>query len=307
MREEMFSVRLHARISSNLSATVHSQPFSFSPPEAVKSCASALTFYHFDTKNITATMKAPTPQLLRALREAIRTPPTLSPLVRTPCPQNLGGPARPLARLSRSLTTTPRRSSQSPSKVRTRNPYAPTHSDRGPASSEDTQTDFGALDMFRTSNVPAPATSIDACTSEGFHLNNGIKTEGYNGLLLVGGEAFTWAPWRGFSPEKTLTDLLDARRGLLHLPVEGLGALDLVHPKPDLLIVGTGGRLWMLGREVKEWISSTLGCRVDIMDTANAAAAYNLLATERGVEGGSGVGALLLPVGWVGIKAAKRK
>lgn len=63
----------------------------------------------------------------------------------------------------------------------------------------------------------------------------------------------------------------------------------------------------MLSKETKAYVSEVLGCRVDVMDTANAAAAYNLLAKERGVEGGSGVGGLFLPVGWVGIKETGKR
>jgi len=39
---------------------------------------------------------------------------------------------------------------------------------------------------------------------------------------------------------------------------------------------------------------------VDVMDAGNASAAYNVLSQERGVEGGGGVGAVLLTVGWRG-------
>jgi uncharacterized protein len=40
---------------------------------------------------------------------------------------------------------------------------------------------------------------------------------------------------------------------------------------------------------------SELGIRVEILDTRNAAAQFNLLATERGV---SEVAAALIPIGW---------
>ena len=158
-------------------------------------------------------------------------------------------------------------------------------------------------------HIAAAATSIDACTSDGFHLDNGVKTDGGSGICLAGGEAFAWTPWLGVPPAAGAQDtsvgphtLLDARKGLLNLPRESLGLLELLHPKPDLLIVGTGGKLWMLGKETRAYISEVLGCRLDTMDTANAAAAYNLLAKERGIEGGGGVGGLFLPIGWVGPK-----
>ncbi|KAK5075876.1 hypothetical protein LTR70_002664 [Exophiala xenobiotica] len=254
-------------------------------------------------------MQAPSRQLLRALRAAVRTsltstsPSTSTTAARQTCLRHI-----PLS--SRTLSTTTPSHDQLHS--RTRNRYAPKHAERGPKSTEDTQTDFGVMDVL--GHVPTPATSVDACTSDGFHLDNGVKTEGGAGVLLVGGEAFKWEPWRCMdsnpnngTPTATLGTMLDARRGVLSIPSQSLGLLELVHPKPDLLIVGTGGRLWMLSKEVRAYIGEVLGCRLDVMDTANAAAAYNLLAKERGVEGGAGVGALLLPVGWVGVKAPVRR
>lgn len=86
-------------------------------------------------------------------------------------------------------------------------------------------------------------------------------------------------------------------RGVLDIPISSLGVLELVHPKPDLLIVGTGRKLYMLSPPTRKYIYETLGIRVDVMDTANAAASYNLLATERGVQM---VAALLIPDGFRG-------
>ena len=93
--------------------------------------------------------------------------------------------------------------------------------------------------------------------------------------------------------------LVDAR-GVFELPEESLGVLRTMNPKPDLLLLGTGAKLWMLGKKTRGYLNGVLGCRVDVMDTANASSAYNLLAQERGVEGGSSVGAILLPLGWKG-------
>jgi len=42
-------------------------------------------------------------------------------------------------------------------------------------------------------------------------------------------------------------------------------------------------------------VISELGMRIEILDTRNAAAQFNLLATERGV---SNVAAALIPIGW---------
>lgn len=91
---------------------------------------------------------------------------------------------------------------------------------------------------------------------------------------------------------------IDAR-GTIHLSSTSLALLEVLYPKPDLLLLGTGAQLWMLSKTSRQKISE-LGMRVDVMDTGNASAAYNLLAQERGVEGAGGVGALMLPLGWRG-------
>ena len=220
-------------------------------------------------------------------------------------------PSSQSARLShpthRHFTTT--RNPSSPPK--TRNPYAPKTHDRGPQSTEDTQTDFSKMDIFNTSATPTPATSIDACTGDGFHLNNGVKTTGGKGVLLVGGECFLLDFWRSAPPSKSSSPSapsssssskspLLSSRGNLELPPSSLTLLSLLHPKPDLLLLGTGAKLHMLAKSTRDYLAAELGLRVDVMDTANASAAYNLLAQERGVEGGGGVGAVLLPLGWTG-------
>lgn len=74
------------------------------------------------------------------------------------------------------------------------------------------------------------------------------------------------------------------------------GLLELSWPKPDLLVLGTGAKVWPLSKETREFING-LGIRIDVMDTGNASAAYNLLATERGTDS---VAAAMLPMGWQG-------
>jgi NADH dehydrogenase [ubiquinone] 1 alpha subcomplex assembly factor 3 len=62
----------------------------------------------------------------------------------------------------------------------------------------------------------------------------------------------------------------------------------------DLLIVGTGPSIAPLSKETRALIND-MGIRVEAMDTRNAAAQYNLLATERGVHE---IAAALIPIGW---------
>ena len=62
----------------------------------------------------------------------------------------------------------------------------------------------------------------------------------------------------------------------------------------DLLILGIGPQMRPLSPATRKHISS-LGIRVEVLDTRNAAAQYNLLATERGM---TNVAAALIPLGW---------
>lgn len=138
-------------------------------------------------------------------------------------------------------------------------------------------------------NTPIPSTAVDVCTSDGFHLNSGAKVLGGSGVLLVGGEAFSWRPWlvRG---EKRLLN----QKGQWEVPNETFGLLGLVWPRPDLLILGLGPEMRPISPGLRKHIGS-LGMRVEVLDTRNAAAQFNLLATERGVND---VAAALIPIGW---------
>ena len=62
----------------------------------------------------------------------------------------------------------------------------------------------------------------------------------------------------------------------------------------DLLVIGTGPSTQVLSPGTRK-LFNNMGIRVEISDTRNAAAQYNLLATERGVHE---VGAIMIPAGW---------
>jgi len=163
--------------------------------------------------------------------------------------------------------------------------------------------------------TPVPSTSIDGCMPDGFQLNNGIKILDGSGALLVGGEAFAWRPWgvaKRLVNGKGQWEVHDGAFELLglvwprpggcvpfFLPHAVLGHLARVSLEAngggaDLLILGLGPEMRPLSPETKRRISA-LGMRVDVLDTRNAAAQFNLLATERGV---SDVAAALIPTGW---------
>lgn len=179
------------------------------------------------------------------------------------------------------------------------------------------------------SNTPAPTTGVDACSSDGFALNSGLKITG-SGVLLVAGDAFGWRPWiREGRKEGTIGEgakgddvqgvkspggKLKNGKGLFEVDEQAWGLLGLVWPRPgmvsskalhsygalanllntDLLILGTGPSTVPVSPATRQHISS-LGIRLEVQDTRNAAAQYNLLATERGVQQ---VAAALIPIGW---------
>lgn len=111
----------------------------------------------------------------------------------------------------------------------------PKSRDRGPASKEDTQTDFGALNVL--GGTPPPATSIDATTNDGFAFSNNTKVSG-TGVMLVSGEVFRWRPWvREKSPNDVggvqKRTLLNAK-GQWDVDETAWGVLDIVWPKPGM-------------------------------------------------------------------------
>lgn len=197
-------------------------------------------------------MRPPSPQLLRALRSSISATSqacrSLSSSSRS-LPANLS-PLYPsnstLFRhsLSASLTPPPCRFNSGhirPSRIVPRaHPRKPPASrDRGPRSSEETRTDLAALNVL--GDIPAPASAIDACLDDGFHLSNGTKVTGGDGVLLVGGEAFAWRPWEAFSNNKDrggeggisdLKGMMVNAKGQWAVDEQVWGLLGLIWPRP---------------------------------------------------------------------------
>lgn len=60
-----------------------------------------------------------------------------------------------------------------------------------------------------------------------------------------------------------------------------------------MLILGLGPSMSPLSPATKQYLNS-LGIRIDIQDTRNAAAQFNMLATERGI---SEISAAIIPLG----------
>ncbi|KAL4925591.1 uncharacterized protein BDV17DRAFT_271797 [Aspergillus undulatus] len=240
-------------------------------------------------------MRPPSLQLLRALRTSISINParTTIPLCAnlTRIQPQITSPFAPAQRSNSTSHGSPVRP---PRMVSRAHPSKPRSHDRGPPSQENTQTDFAALDVL--GNTPTPTTAVDACLDAGFHLDNGVKITSGDGVLLLGGEAFTWRPWAGNKDGNEGKSGMVNAKGQFEVDESAWGILDLVWPRPDLLILGMGGSILPLSPESRKHINS-LGIRVEIADTRNAAAQFNLLATERGV---SEIAAAMIPIGWKG-------
>ncbi|KAL3474217.1 hypothetical protein BJX99DRAFT_232128 [Aspergillus californicus] len=240
-------------------------------------------------------MHPPSPQLLQALRTSISNPPRATIPLCANLTRIRAFPS-PFTPIHRNNSTSSGNGSNAPAHVRPSrmvsraHPAKPSSHDRGPPSQEDTQTDFAALNVL--GSVPAPTTAVDACLDDGFHLDNGVKITGGDGVLLVGGEAFAWRPWMG--KEGGERNGMVNGKGQFEVDEQVWGVLGLVWPRPDLLILGMGASMLPLSPETRKHINS-LGIRVEVVDTRNAAAQFNLLATERGV---SEIAAAMIPIGW---------
>lgn len=105
----------------------------------------------------------------------------------------------------------------------------PKSRDRGPASNEDTQTDFAKLNVL--SNATPPTTGIDACTNDGFALNSGLKVSG-SGVMLAGGEVFRWRPWAAKGDGQGSSRKMINSKGQWEVDKVAWGVLDLLWPKP---------------------------------------------------------------------------
>lgn len=88
-------------------------------------------------------------------------------------------------------------------------------------------TDFSRMDML--GQTPAPSTSVDICSSDGFKLNSGVSIYDGKGVLLVGGEAFEWQPWEGDMR------LVNAK-GQWEVPERAWALLDLLWPRPGMFL-----------------------------------------------------------------------
>lgn len=173
------------------------------------------------------------------------------------------------------------------------------------------QNNISDYDIFQ--DLPAPLNNIEVVLSNGFRLKNGkrfICRDPINhpkALVCLSSEAYSL----DLSPEPSQKDhnntndtpasssstnnapesfaIKGLDTGFVEIDPSALSFLEIIHPKPEILVVGLGKKSRMLHPATRKYITG-LGIQIELSTTAIAANNFDLLSTERhGV-----VGALLL-------------
>uniref|UniRef100_A0A0D9XMR7 NADH dehydrogenase [ubiquinone] 1 alpha subcomplex assembly factor 3 n=1 Tax=Leersia perrieri TaxID=77586 RepID=A0A0D9XMR7_9ORYZ len=120
-------------------------------------------------------------------------------------------------------------------------------------------------------SVPEDQLRFQTYDDTGFMINK-VKYEG--SLLVVENKIMTWSP-------KTFAEIT----------AESLSIFKVVHPIPEILILGCGRYIQPISPELRKFIRST-GMKLEAVDSRNASSTYNILNEE-----GRPVAAALLPFG----------
>ncbi|WVQ96123.1 hypothetical protein IAU59_003225 [Kwoniella sp. CBS 9459] len=132
-------------------------------------------------------------------------------------------------------------------------------------------------------STDAPNLAINKLTPRGFILSDNLVIPG--GAIFHSGRAILW----DVDPPKPDKGNIEAMwEGWT---VDRFRVFEMVVPRPEILLFGTGQTAIPAPKAVREYISG-LGIQLDVMDTRNAASTYNLLAEE-----GRTVAAALCPLG----------
>ncbi|TYJ57860.1 hypothetical protein B9479_001470 [Cryptococcus floricola] len=132
-----------------------------------------------------------------------------------------------------------------------------------------------------------PTITISKLTDRGLICSDNLVIPG--GAIFHSGKVIMWdvdAP----SPR----ELKPGERNTIEKVWEGwesdrFTAFEMLVPRPEILLLGTGTRAWPAPKRIRDYISS-LGIQLDTMDSRNAASTYNLL-----IEEGRRVSAALCP------------
>ncbi|KAF9988355.1 hypothetical protein BGZ65_006804 [Modicella reniformis] len=179
-----------------------------------------------------------------------------------------------------------------------------------PGTNEDASSAIsGFMNMFN--DIESKTVSISTCTKHGFVTTEAIALQGP--VLCIGGQVFLWdifkesgAVQRSLQKNTHDSSAGTPTRSIFEIMEEDTArdifkVFELMNPRPEILIVGTGKSFTPLSSAVRSVIRGW-GLQVDMMSTvsldytpveaqANAAATYNMLAEE-----GREVAAALLPL-----------
>ncbi|KAJ2506238.1 hypothetical protein GGI11_006736 [Coemansia sp. RSA 2049] len=143
------------------------------------------------------------------------------------------------------------------------------------------QLDSGMANIFQ---IDQSVVRIIDVLSTGFKLSNGKAA--YGPLLVVNNEAFTLK-----IPPPVPKPNGKAVNPLLLLDPKALAVLDIVTPKPEMIVVGGGAQLSQLSEGARKYLTS-IGLKVEIANTRYASSTFNTLLEE-----GRNIAFLALPAG----------
>lgn len=164
------------------------------------------------------------------------------------------------------------------------------------------QGNISDFDIFQ--DLPTPMNTIEVVLSNGFRLKNGTifrcrdPKNHPNALVLLATESFLLDLSPNPSSSKSSTGDKNASTpvvkgldtGFVDFDKSCLEFLKVIHPKPEILVVGLGKKSRMLHSDTRKFITG-LGIQIELSTTNIAANNYDLLVTERPGQ----IGALLLP------------
>ncbi|KAF5114852.1 hypothetical protein DS838_001974 [Geotrichum bryndzae] len=127
--------------------------------------------------------------------------------------------------------------------------------------------------------LPMPANTVEVVLHNGFRLTSGVRVitdDPVNkplALMLLGTEAFEI----DLSEPGAVTGL---DRGFVSISEKILGVLEVVHPKPELLVVGLGKKSRLLTPDTRKIITS-LGIQIELSTTTrNTKACYDVVESD---------------------------
>ncbi|KAI0797054.1 NADH dehydrogenase 1 alpha subcomplex assembly factor 3 [Abortiporus biennis] len=123
------------------------------------------------------------------------------------------------------------------------------------------------------SGGPAPAVQVKSVSNQGIQLQDGLILP--SPCIFLEGKTYLW---------DVPTTFWDDWR------TEHFELFDVVVPKPEILLFGTGRKVVLPPPALRHYLTS-IAIQIDVMDTWNACSTYNLLAEE-----GRRVAAALLPL-----------